>query len=66
MAFSAVSKKSGKTYYLHSREVTLNGERIQRIYYFSGEVRADAIDQLPAGYTVIESDRTGLPFLKKR
>ena len=66
MAFSVISRKSGKTYFLHSREVTLNGGRVQRIYYFAGDVRADAIDQVPAGYRVIESDRTGLPLLKKR
>ncbi|MBI4372202.1 MAG: hypothetical protein HY585_00555 [Candidatus Omnitrophica bacterium] len=65
MAFSAVSKKSGRTFYLHSKEVTLRGGRQQRIYYFAGEVKPGAIDSLPDGYTVGENSKTGLPILKK-
>lgn len=65
MAFSAVSKKTGKTFYLHSREVTLRGGRKQRIFYFSGEVKQGAIDQLPTGYVIAENSKTGLPILKK-
>jgi len=65
MSFSAVSKKSGKTFYLHSREVTLRGGRKQRIYYFAGEVKQGAIDQLPPGYAIAENSKTGLPILKK-
>ena len=38
MAYSVRSKKSGKTYHLHSKEVTLKGNRKQRIYYFAGAV----------------------------
>ena len=33
MAYAVQSKKSGKTFYLHSKEVTLKGGRQQRIYY---------------------------------
>ena len=67
MAFSTVSKKSGKTYYLHSKEVTLKGGRKQRIFYFAGEVKPpDAMDALPEGYKVAEISRTGLPLLKKK
>lgn len=65
MAFSAVSKKSGRTFYLHSKEVTLRGGRLQRIYYFAGEVKPGAIDALPTGYTLGENSKTGLPILKK-
>jgi len=65
MAFSAQSKKSGKTYYLHSKEVTLRGDRKQRVYYFAGAPGPDAIDALPAGYEISENSRTGLPILKK-
>ena len=65
MAFEATSKKSGKKYYLHSKEVTLKGGRLQRIYYFAGDIRPEAIDSLPAGYVVSENQRTGLPILKK-
>jgi len=37
----------------------------QRIFYFAGEVKPEAIDSLPAGYTVGENSKTGLPILKK-
>jgi len=67
MAYSVESKKSGKTYYLHSKEVKLAGGRMQRIYFFAGDVRpADAVAELPDGYKVIENKRTGLPMLKKK
>ncbi len=65
MAFSAASKKTGRKYYLHSKEVTLRGGRKQRIYYFAGEVQAGAVDELPAGYAIGENSKTGLPILKK-
>jgi hypothetical protein len=65
MAFSVKSKKSGKTYYLHSKDVKLKGDRIQTIYYFAGEVKKNALNELPKGYKVIENKRTGLPMLKK-
>ena len=65
MAFEVVSKKSSKTYYLHSKEVTLNGGRKQMIYYFAGDVRDNFLDGLPDGYVVTENTRTGLPMLKK-
>ncbi len=65
MAFSVVSKKSGKTYFLHSKQVKLRGDRDQTIYYFAGEAKAGALDALPAGYMVTENERTGLPMLKK-
>jgi len=65
MAYSVVSKKSGKTYYLHSRNVTLRGGRSQTIYFFALEVRDGALDSVPSGYVVMENERTGLPMLKK-
>ena len=65
MAFSATSKKSGRTFYLHSKEVTLRGGRKQRIYYFAGEAKEGAIDSLPPGYALGENSKTGLPILKK-
>ncbi len=65
MAYSCVSKKSGKTYYLHTKDVTLRGGRLQTIYFFAQTVRDGAIDSLPAGYIVSENPRTGLPLLKK-
>ena len=65
MAYSTVSKKSGKTYYLHSKDVTLKGGQQQMIFYFAGTAGSNAIDALPSGYVVVENERTGLPLLKK-
>jgi hypothetical protein len=65
MAYSVKSKKSNKTYYLHSKEVMLKSGRKQRIFYFAGEAGKDAINALPAGYEVIENKVTGLPVLRK-
>ena len=65
MAYSTVSKKSKKTYYLHSKVVTLKGGQKQTIYYFAGAASTGAINALPAGYQVVENERTGLPLLKK-
>ena len=64
MAFTHVNSK-GQTYYLHQRDVTLKGGRVQRIYFFAREVKDGAIDALPDGYIVVENPRTGLPILKK-
>ncbi len=66
MAFSVKSKKSGKMYHLHTKEVELAGGRKQRIYYFAGDVGKNSLDALPAGYEVIENNRTGLPMLRKK
>ncbi len=66
MAYSVKSKKSGKTYFLHSKEVKLAGDRKQRIYYFAGDERSNVLDALPAGYEVMENKRTGLPMLRKK
>ena len=64
MAFSHVNSR-GQTYYLHSKDVQLRGSgRTQTIYYFAKEVKAGALDDLPAGKTIVENNRTGLVFLK--
>lgn len=66
MAYSVKSKKSGKMYYLHTKEVKLAGDRKQKIYYFAGEVdKPFSLDNLPVGYEVMENKRTGLPMLRK-
>lgn len=65
-AFSVKSKKSGKTYYLHTKDVKLAGDRKQTIYYFAGKAEKNSLDGLPAGYEVIENARTGLPMLRKK
>ena len=66
MAFSVVSKKSGKTYFLHSRLQKLKGGQEVTLYYFGGEAKDGAIDALPDGMEVIENERTGLPMLRKK
>lgn len=65
MAYSVQSKKSGETYYLHSKEVTLRGGRKQVIYFFAREEREGSLDEIPQGYMVMENERTGLPMLKR-
>jgi hypothetical protein len=63
-AFSHVNSR-GQTYYLHSKDVQLRGSgRTQTIYYFAKEVKAGAMDDIPAGTTIVENERTGLLFLK--
>jgi hypothetical protein len=64
-AFSHTNKK-GQTYFLHTREVTLKNGRVQRIYFFARDVREGVLAELPAGYMVIETERTGMPVLKKK
>lgn len=66
MAYSVKSKKSGKNYFLHSKDVILKGGRKQRIFYFAGEQKAGVLNDLPAGYEVMENKRTGLPMLRKK
>jgi len=65
MAFSTKSKKTGETYFLHSKEVILRGGRKQMIYYFAREEKDNSIE-LPEGYEVMENSRTGLPMLRKQ
>lgn len=64
MAYSQTNSK-GQTYYLHQKDVTLKGGRIQRIYFFARDVREGAVEALPAGYQSVENPRTGLLVLKK-
>lgn len=52
---------------LYQRDVELNGGRTQRIYFFSKKTpKSGKPADLPQGYKVIHSDRTGLPLLKKK
>ena len=64
MAFSYTNKK-GVKYYLHFKDVTLRGGRKQRIYFFARDEREDSLDKVPDGYKVMETERTGMPVLKK-
>lgn len=65
MAFSVKSKKSGKTYFLHSRRQELKGGHIQTLYFFAAQEREGSLDAVPTGYLVHENQKTGLPLLKK-
>lgn len=65
MPFSVVSKKSGRTYYLHLREQKRADGKTTKLFYFSGDSKG-SLDALPEGYTTVENERTGLPFLKKK
>jgi hypothetical protein len=62
MGYSHTNAK-GKKYFLNSKDVNLKGGRQQTIYYFSKDERSSACD-LPAGKQVVESPKTGLPFVK--
>lgn len=65
MAFSHTNSR-GQEYFLHSKDVTLKGGRVQRIYFFAREVKPEGgLDAVPAGMTIVENERTGLPILKK-
>jgi len=64
MAYSFTNSK-GQSYVLHSRKVTLKNGREQTIYFFAREARDGALDAVPAGYKVVETQRTGMPVLKK-
>jgi hypothetical protein len=64
MAYSQTNTK-GQQYFLHMKDVTLKGGRLQRIYFFARDVRDGAIDALPDGYISVENPRTGLLVLKK-
>lgn len=60
------TNKAGDRYFLHALDVKLKGSGVkQRIFYFAPKAGNKAIDDLPEGYKVIESRRTGLPLLKK-
>jgi hypothetical protein len=65
MAYTVVSKKSGKTYHLHARQQKLKGGKEVTLYYFAGQPGEGAMDALPAGLVVTENEKTGLPLLKK-
>ncbi len=65
MAYEFTNSK-GVKYYLHFKDVNLKGGRIQRIYYFARDIREGALDDVPEAFKVIETERTGMPILKKK
>ncbi|HSV85865.1 MAG TPA: hypothetical protein VLH85_04780 [Levilinea sp.] len=64
MAYQHINAK-GNTYYLHSRTTLLRNGKEQRIFFFAKEVKEGAIDAVPAGYEVSET-QNGLPVLRKK
>ena len=65
MAFSTVNSK-GTTYYLHANKRTSKSGKEITMYFFARDVRPDKeVNELPAGYELIEM-KTGLPALKKK
>lgn len=64
MAYEFTNSK-GVNYYLHFKDVNLKGGRIQRIYFFAKDIRSGSLDDVPQGFRVIETERTGMPILKK-
>ncbi len=65
MAFEFTNSK-GVKYYLHFKDVNLKGGRVQRIYFFARDVRDGSLDEVPEKFKVIETERTGMPILKKK
>jgi len=64
MAYEFTNSK-GVKYYLHFKDVILKGGREQRIYFFARDIRDGSLDAVPDGFIVIETERTGMPILKK-
>ena len=58
------TNSKGVTYYLNSKEVTLRGGKLQRIYYFSKDERPESTD-LPEGMSVSENPANGFLTLKR-
>lgn len=63
-SFSYTDAK-GRDWYLHTKEVTLRNGHQQTIYYFAKVEDINFACDMPDGYVVIETSRTGMPVLKK-
>mgnify|MGYP003390348517 FL=1 len=64
MAYSHTNSK-GNTYYLHTKKSLTSTGKERTLFYFSKELReGEALDAVPAGYTVAEM-KTGMLVLKK-
>jgi hypothetical protein len=55
----------GRVYSLRGKTVLLQNGRRQRLYYFAPDAEPGVLEELPAGHTVVENRRTGLPYLKR-
>jgi hypothetical protein len=64
-AFTHTSR-DGQRYYLHRRTLALNSGRTRHLLYFARDLRpSEVLPELPAGYDVVEFERTGMPLLKR-
>jgi hypothetical protein len=63
MAFKYTNSK-GSEYFLHGRTTKLRNGKEQTIYFFSKNVKDGALEEVPDGYKVSET-QTGLPVLQK-
>lgn len=54
----------GILYHLNAKEIVLRSGKPHLIHFFSKDDR-DTACELPAGKTVVENIKTGLPFVKK-
>jgi len=61
----SVKNTKGTTYYLHATTRALKDGKEQHLYFFSKTEKAGALDKVPDGYEVGES-QSGLPFLKRK
>lgn len=59
------TNSKGQTYYLHTRTVTLKNGRQQKIFFFARDQREGLLEEVPEGYQIVETKRTGMPVLKK-
>ena len=63
MAYGFTNSK-GVTYYLHTKKSMTSTGKERILFFFSKEIKEGTLDEVPAGYNVVEM-KTGLPVLKK-
>ena len=64
MGFSHKNTR-GVTYFLHGRSRTAASGKTVTLYFFAKASGAGAIEALPSGYKVDETENKGLPLLMK-
>jgi hypothetical protein len=66
MATYQHTNAKGVKYFLHYKDVTLKGGRVQRIYWFAKEEGGKGTPtELPAGMEVVENPRNGFLAIRK-
>lgn len=64
MAYKHTNSK-GVTYFLNAKAVILRGGKEQTIHYFSKDERPEAVNAVPAGFSVNENPRNGFLTIKR-